>query len=98
MHIVTDCKAAAGFVNSCYSAQPHVQRLLELWATKLVRAGIALTASSVPRERISVMDCLARAQVDLARDLWREMSLSAPSSTRLRPLQKSLSLLTPRSS
>eukprot|EP00808_Paulinella_micropora_P000666 g13942.t1 len=35
IHLVTDCKAAAGFVNSCYSAQPRVQRLLEVWATKL---------------------------------------------------------------
>eukprot|EP00808_Paulinella_micropora_P010337 g42211.t1 len=97
VHVVTDCKAAAGFINSCYSAQPHVQKLLEMWATKLVQASVVLTASHVPRELIAIVDCLARAQVDRAQDLWQGMNPSALSSTRLRPLQKSLGSSTLRS-
>eukprot|EP00808_Paulinella_micropora_P026571 g25632.t1 len=38
-----------------------------------------------------------RTQVDRAQSLWREMNLSALSSTRLRPLRKSPGLSTPQS-
>eukprot|EP00808_Paulinella_micropora_P025549 g7307.t1 len=81
IHIVTDCKAAHAGIKICYSREANLQEIIDKYTWELADKGISVSASAVSRDRLTVVDLLARGQVDAAARQW---SASNPSARSLR--------------
>eukprot|EP00808_Paulinella_micropora_P008228 g35627.t1 len=88
VHIITDCKAAHAGIKSCYSREENLQNIIDSFTWELAETGVFVSASLVARDRLTVVDLLARGQVDAVAGEW---SASNPSARSLRARRSSIS-------